>query len=109
MTTVRKAKVEEAQQIIDLHPDTVRRINAKDYTSEQMEAWLGKRKVEITEGMIRNGDYHVAVDERGRVLGVGSIKGNRLFGLYVSAGHQGQGIGTLLLEAMESRRERGRK
>jgi N-acetylglutamate synthase-like GNAT family acetyltransferase len=101
MITARKAKVEEAQQIIDLHCDTVRRVNSKDYTSEQIEAWLGKRKVEITQGMIRAGEYYVAVDNHGNVMGVGNIKGNRLFGLYVSADHQGQGIGTVLLEEME--------
>jgi GNAT superfamily N-acetyltransferase len=101
MITVRKAKIEEAQRIIDLHCDTVRRVNSKDYTPEQIGAWLGRRNVEITQGMIRDGQYHVAVDPNGNVLGVGNMKGNRLFGLYVSADHQGQGIGTALLEQME--------
>lgn len=37
----------------------------------------------------------------GEVLGFGNIKGNRLFGLYVSADHQGQGIGSALLKRIE--------
>jgi len=99
---IRKARVEEAQAIIDLHADTVRRVNSRDYTPEQIDAWLGKRKVEITEAMIRDGQYYVCVSADGDLLGVGNIKGNRLFGLYVSAGHQGEGVGSALLGQMEA-------
>ncbi|MDD5704528.1 MAG: GNAT family N-acetyltransferase [Kiritimatiellae bacterium] len=101
MITVRKAKMEEAQKIMDLHCDTVQRVNSRDYTEEQIKAWLGVRKIEITQGMIRDGQFYVAVDDTDRVLGIGSIKGNVLFGLYVSADHQGEGIGTALLDQME--------
>jgi len=104
---IRKARVGEAQAIIDLHVDTVRRINSQDYTSDQIDAWLGNRKVEITEGMIRDRQYYVCVNADGDLLGVGNIKGNRLFGLYVSADHQGQGIGSALLRQMEDEAVRG--
>ena len=101
MITVRKATVEEARQIMDLHSDTVRRVNSRDYTPDQIDAWLGRRKIEITEAMIRDGQVYVCVDEARQIVGIGSITGNTLSGLYVSANHQGQGIGTALLSQME--------
>jgi len=88
---VRKARIEEAQAIIDLHQDTVRRIHSKDYSPEQIKAWLGRRRLDLTEAMIRDGQYYVGVDEHETLLGFGNIKGNRLFALYVSADHQDRG------------------
>ena len=98
---VRKARVEEAQAIIDLHVDTVRRVNSRDYSPQQIDAWLGRRRVEVTEAMIRDGQYYVCVDEAGHLLGMGNIKGDELFALYVSADHQGEGIGSLILRRIE--------
>lgn len=101
MLTVRKARVEEAQAIIDLHCDTMRRINVRDYTPAQIETWLGARRIEITEASIRRDELWVCVDEGGTVWGEGLSSGNEVFGLYVSADRQGQGIGGRLLAAME--------
>ena len=44
MLEARKAGVKEAQAIIDLHADTVRRINSRDYTPEQIDAWIRKQR-----------------------------------------------------------------
>ena len=98
---VRKARVEEAQAIINLHADTVRRVNSKDYSPQQIDAWLGRRRVEVTEAMIRDGQYYVCVDDAGHLLGMGNIKGNELIALYVSADHQGEGIGSAILRRIE--------
>ena len=98
---VRKAKTEEAQAIIDLHVDTVRRINSRDYSTDQIDFWIGKRKVEITEAMIKAKEYYVAVDETGHVFGMGHMKDNNITGLYVSADHQQEGIGSAILGRME--------
>ena len=99
--TIRRAKVEEARTIIDLHADTIRRVNSKDYTPEQIAAWLGNRRIEITEGMILKGEYFVAVSQ-GEVVGVGHLASGVIRGLYVSADHQSEGIGSALLQLMES-------
>jgi putative acetyltransferase len=98
---IRKARIEEAQSVIDLHSDTVRRINSRDYSAKQIDMWLGKRKVEITEAMIAGGEYYVAADEQGRILGAGHMKEKKITGLYVSADHQREGIGSAILGQME--------
>ena len=98
---VRKARVEEAQAIIDLHVDTVRRVNSKDYSPQQIDAWLGRRRVEVTEAMIRDGQYYVCVDDAGHLVGMGNIKGDELFALYVSADHQREGVGSAILARIE--------
>lgn len=99
---VRKARIEESQSIIDLHVDTVRRVNSKDYSDDQIALWLGKRQVEITRGMVANGDFYVAVDDRDQLFGLGHMKDNTISGLYVSADHQGEGVGSALLSRMEA-------
>jgi len=99
---IRKAFTHEAQAIIDLHADTVRRINSRDYSPAQIEAWLGRRKVEITERMIADAEYYVAIDEQDCLLGIGHMKDCCITGLYVSACCQGAGAGSALLAQMEA-------
>ena len=98
---VRKARIDDAQAILDLRARTVRRINSRDYTPAQIDAWIGNRRVEVTQSMIADGQYYVCVNAQGNLLGFGGIKGSRLFALYVSAEHQGEGIGSVLLKRME--------
>jgi GNAT superfamily N-acetyltransferase len=99
---VRKANVDDAERIIDLHLDTVRRVNSADYTPAQIDAWLGKRKVETTRAMIRQGLYYVCALENGTLCGFGCLQRNELLGLYVSADRLRQGIGSQLLARMEA-------
>ena len=97
---IRKAKPVEAQAIIDLHSETVRRINSRDYTREQIDIWLGHRQGEITAEAISRGEFYVAVDEEENLLGVGTLGDDTITGLYVAADHQGEGAGTALLTRM---------
>ena len=98
---IRKAKKEEAKTIIDLHQNTVRKINSRDYSSKQIEMWLGKRKIEITEKMIANREYYVAINAHNDILGTGHMKENKITGLYVSADCQRKGVGSAILVQME--------
>lgn len=100
-TEIRPAVVSEAQAIIDLHSDTVRRVNSADYSPEQIGRWIGKRRVEITEAMIQQGQYWVCVDETGKLLGVGNLSENEIKGLYIHADYLCEGIGSALLARME--------
>ena len=97
---IRKAKIDEARKIIELHEETIRRVNSKDYPQEQIEAWIGKRQIEKTENMIKDGVYFLAL-ENDSIVGIGAIIVDNIIGLYVSADRQNQGIGTAILNAME--------
>jgi N-acetylglutamate synthase-like GNAT family acetyltransferase len=100
---IHKARMGDVQTIMDLHADTIRRINSKDYTSDQIDAWIGtrERRREMTEEGIQQGRFWVAVDETGHVLGIGALAGDEITGLYVAADHLGKGVGTALLTRME--------
>jgi len=107
-TEIRPAVVSEAQAIIDLHSDTVRRVNSADYSPEQIGRWIGKRRVEITESMIQQGQYWVCVDETGKLLGIGHLSEEEITGLYVHADYLREGIGSALLTRLEQElRSRG--
>jgi putative acetyltransferase len=98
---IRKAKVSEAQAILDLNAETWRLINSKDYTKDQIEAWLRQQCKERIEQGIIAGNVTVCVDKRDHLLGVGARFGNEITGLYVSATLQRQGIGSKLLSQIE--------
>ena len=98
---VRRPRIDEAQAIIDLHRDTVERVNSQDYTAEQIAVWIGNRRVEITEELIRKNHWWVCVDSDGSLLGLGTLGDNQITGLYVHADHLGEGIGSSILERME--------
>lgn len=100
-TEIRQAVVSEAQAIIALHSDTVRRVNSADYSPEQIGRWIGKRRVEITESMIQQGQYWGCVDEMGKLLGVGNLSEHEIKGLYIHADYLREGIGSALLARME--------
>ena len=78
MREVRKAKETETQAIIDLHADTIRKINSRDYSQAQVEMWIGTRSIEITQSMIENGEYCVCVDHTGNLLGQVHLKKNEI-------------------------------
>ena len=100
-TEIRPAVVSEAQAIIDLHSNTVRRVNSADYSPEQIGRWIGRRRVEIAESMIQQGQYWVCVDETGKLLGFGNLSENEIKGLYIHADYLREGIGSALLARLE--------
>lgn len=87
-----------------LFNQTVRRINARDYTPAQIAAWA---HADIDpEPWFRRFDskiaYVVEGDENARILGFADLTcDGYLDRLFVSADHQRQGIATLLMDAIE--------
>jgi putative acetyltransferase len=99
---VRRARIEEAQVIVDLQVDTIRRINSRDYSEEQINAWLRHRRVDHFEWLISHGHCYVCLDDReDNIVGMGTIRGNEVLQLFASADRQRQGIGSAILRQME--------
>lgn len=94
----------DAQSCWRLFLDTVRRINSRDYTPEQIAAWA---KADIDpEPWFRRFDgkiaYVVEGDEDAKILGFADLTcDGYLDRLFVSADHQRQGIATMLMDAIE--------
>jgi len=98
---IRKPRIEEAERIVALQIDTSRRVNGKDYPPEVIEAWVAHRRVDHMQWLINNGQCLVCVNGSD-LLGVGIIRDNEIRGLFVSPDHQSRGVGSALLDRMES-------
>jgi putative acetyltransferase len=99
---IRRAKETDLDAVLSLYYDTVKIINSKHYSAEQIEAWLDdesrpeKFLLKINEQL-----FYVCINEIGELLGFSSItKEGYLDLLYASTNHQRNGVGTLLLEQL---------
>lgn len=100
--SVRKAQPEDAEAICDVHIASVRTLCAKDYTPEQIEAWVGKRFPEKYRNAIANLSETIFVAHKGEeVVGFAWFFEYEVRAVYVHPSYTRQGVGTLLLEAVE--------
>ena len=66
---IRKARLDDADPLLSLHADTVRRVNAQDHSQEPMEAWAGKQSLDSASSRITDGEVTVTVDARDCIVG----------------------------------------
>ncbi len=86
-----------------LFAETVRTVNAADYTPEQIEAWVGE-PVDVN-AWDRSLRAHTAIvaEEAGRIVGFGDMDASGyLDQLYVHRDFQRQGIASALCAALEA-------
>lgn len=101
--SIKRTKAEDLEAIINLYYDTVKLINSKHYSPEQIEAWLDdETRPERFLSKINNQLGYVCVNENNELLGFSSItEDGYLDMLYANNNYQRKGVGTLLLEQME--------
>jgi len=100
MTIIRPYIDNDAADLIALFTETVRRINIRDYTPEQIAVWAPKEtdRVAWKERFSRCMTL-VAEDERG-IAGFGQLEVNgHIDCFYVAHDRIGSGIGSMLLRA----------
>ncbi len=98
---IRRATTDDAEAVFHLHARTVREVCGRDYRPDGIESWLAKQSVERYRERLQQGVVWVAVTDEGEVLGFAARDGGRIKTLYVSADHQGEGIGSALLQWLE--------
>jgi putative acetyltransferase len=100
----RRATVDDAKAICDLHIRSIRVLCADDYTADQIEAWAGRKKPELySRAMTEGGETMlVAIDEQGRIVGFAAFNEAEIYGLYVAPEAVRRGVGSQLLDATEA-------
>lgn len=97
---LRSARPEDAQQIGQLIYDTVRIINRKDYTEEQVKAWAPDPMIFSTY----TESYAYVAEVNGVIAGFGNLNSEGyLHRFYIHKDYQGLGVGSQLLGALESK------
>ncbi len=103
---VRRAQPEDAFQMHHVHVTSVRTLCASDYTSEQIEAWVGKLDPQKRRQYMTQGSHSeilfVAEGKLGMIVGFSSLGINEVNAVHVHPHYTQMGIGTLLLNAVET-------
>lgn len=99
---LRQASIDDIPLIQKLFRETITHINNRDYTSEQISAWINRgENDEKWRSRIINQHFIVAESES-ELLGFASINNKGYLDvLFVSCFHQNQGIASALLKTME--------
>jgi putative acetyltransferase len=109
MTTVREVRDGDRRAIATLHEASIRTLGPEAYTEEQVEAWASGKDPEgypIGEA----GSYLVVAEREGSVAGFGHlvVRDREVTAVYVDPDHACQGVGTAILDELESEaRDRG--
>lgn len=99
--TIRPAVVADASDICACHQSAVRVLCGGDYTSTQIEAWIGTRTpLDYVESM-KSGEALWVAEVEGQVVGFAGRKDDEITAVYVSPRYARQGIGQQLLQAVE--------
>src|SRR5689334_1573496 len=101
MTHIRLYSPDDAHALLALFRDTIRRVNSRDYTPDQVRAWASD-EIDPEAWKQRFEDRFVLVAEEGeRPVGFAELEEEGHIGrFFVSADHQRKGIGRALLEEL---------
>lgn len=101
---LRDYESQDVGELADLFYDTVHRVNAEDYTPEELDAWAsGQVDLACWDASFRAHDTLVAVED-GRIVGFGDMdETGYLDRLFVRWDRQGQGIAKAIVALLEQR------
>jgi len=109
MIRLRPYERTDAGGLLALFRETVRVVNSRDYTPEQIAAWSSDEIDSVAWADRFDGRFADVAESEGRPVGFADMtRGGYLDRLFVAASHQRQGVATLLIGRMiEHAREAG--
>lgn len=99
---IRKYKTTDCEEIAQLFYETVHSVNARDYSSEQRNAWVtGSVDMQVWNHSFLKHYTMVAVDDE-RIVGFGDIdRTGYLDHLFIHKDYQGKGVASVLCNELE--------
>ncbi len=99
--TLRPFRPDDASALLVLFRDTIRRVNSRDYAPSQIAAWASDDIDQTLWANRFDGRFVAVAEEFGRPVGFAELEPDgHIDRVYVSADHQGRGIGRQLLTAV---------
>jgi putative acetyltransferase len=100
---IRPARGNDAPQIARLFFQTVHRVNARDYSPDQIAAWAPPAYSDAHWQRRLRQDYSLVAERGGEVLGFAILDRSigYLDSFFVHHRHQGRGIGRALMDGIE--------
>lgn len=97
----------DAQSLLALFRDTIRRVNARDYAPDQIAAWSSDAIDPNNWAARFSGRYVVVAELARRAVGFAELGPNgHIDRFFVAADHQGRGIGRMLMSTIETEARR---
>lgn len=107
MPTLRPYRPGDAPALLGLFRETIRRVNARDYGPEQINAWASDEIDPAAWGDRFRGRFVVVAEESGQPAGFAELEPDgRVDRFYVSADHQRVGVGAMMMEALTAEARR---
>lgn len=99
---IRRYQQSDCKELAELFYNTVHAVNAKDYTTEQLNVWAaGKVDLQKWNQSLQEHYSVVAVDDK-IIVGFGDIDQTGYFDrLYVHSDYQGKGVATAICNRLE--------
>ena len=99
---IRSYHSDDCQAILSLFYETIHKINRRDYTREQIEAWTNNHNIDPIAWNLSLTHHKTLVAEMDNtIVGFGDLNGNFLDRLYVHAEYQRRGIATAIMGRLE--------
>ncbi|MEQ8627034.1 GNAT family N-acetyltransferase [Ekhidna sp.] len=101
MIIIRAATVDDIGEIIALFEETVKAVNKKDYSPEQIAVWTSAKDRKIWADKVENQHFYLAETED-QIVGFSSIDDTGYIDfMYVHKDFQGHGIAKALIDQIE--------
>lgn len=101
MVTVRPYRTDDAPALLALFRDTIRRVNSRDYSPEQVRAWAPDDIDEQAWAARFAGRFVAVAELQGRPAGFAELEADgHVDRFFVSADHQGRGVGRALMRVL---------
>ena len=100
---IREYRFGDQKQIAELFYTTVQTVNAKDYSKEQLDAWINGNTEPAIWHQRLSKKYSLVAVESEKIVGSGEIDQHGYLGhLFVLPGYLRKGVATTLCERLES-------
>ncbi|GAA0873083.1 hypothetical protein GCM10009117_22300 [Gangjinia marincola] len=98
---IRRGNLQDLPAIQELFKQTVRTVNANDYSAKQVKVWASSvEDLERLQNFFTIEEFYLAFDEN-KLVGFASLKGTDYFEkLFVHKDHQSKGIAKQLVDVI---------
>jgi putative acetyltransferase len=102
-TTVRPMQPEDLGEMRSLFSQTVRQVNSRDYSPEQVEVWASSANDGARWQALPQSSQVLVAEQSGQVVGFTNLEADGHIDMFfVHPEHQGEGIGKRLMQALET-------